>query len=346
MTLVSIARRAVLALALATGLAGADRVTVFMYSEYIDPEIPKAFTAKTGTEVVIDVYEAQEEMLAKLRAGGAAQYDVVVASDVMIAPMIALKLVRPLDAALIPNARNVDDRFRDPPFDRGNAHSWPYQWGTVGIMYRKDRVTPPISWAMVHDDARAPGPFVLMDEMRSQMGATLAWLGKPMSTRAHADLQAAADALLAAKRSGKCLGFAGGVAGKNRVLAGEAALAVVYNGDAVRAMDEDPDVGFAVPVEGSMVTVDCMLIAAQAPNAAGAHAFIDFILDPAVGATLSNFNRYATPNRAAMAGIAPKDAANEAIYPPAAVLPKLKPLEDVGQDARLYDEAWTRVKSR
>jgi spermidine/putrescine transport system substrate-binding protein len=326
--------------------ASAAEVRVYMYSEYIDPEIPKQFEKLTGTKVVIDVYEAQEEMLAKLRAGGASQYDVVVASDVVVQPLIKLHLVRKLDPKLIPNAANVAAMFRDPAFDRGNLYSWPYQWGTVGLMYRKDAVKGPVSWNLIFDAARQPGPFVLMDEMRSQIGVALKVLGRPMNSREPADLKSAGDLLLTAKGSSKCLGFSGGVDGKNKVMAGEATVAVVYNGDAVKAMAENQDVAFAVPVEGSIVAVDNLLVCVAAPHPEAAHAFIDYILDAKVGAQLSNFNRYATPNQAALPFIAPADAANPAIYPPADLTRKLSSLEDVGADSRLYDEVWTAVKSR
>jgi spermidine/putrescine transport system substrate-binding protein len=339
---------ALLIIALACIQAADKTVTVYMYSEYIDPEIPKQFEKLTGQKVVIDVYEAQEEMLAKMRAGGASQYDVVVASDVVVQPLIQLGLVRKLEPAKIPNAKNVAERFRDPVFDRANAYSWPYQWGTVGLMYRKDAVPGAVSWALIFDPAKQPGPFVLMDEMRSQLGVALKAAGKPMSTREAADLKAAGELLVAAKGSAKCLGFDGGVGGKNKVMAGEAAVAVVYNGDAVKAMVENPDapVAFAVPVEGTLLAVDNMLISAKAPNPDGAHAFIDYILDAKVGAQLSNFNRYATPNQASMPYITKADANNPAIYPPAELLGKMASLEDVGDAAKLYDEVWTSVKSR
>jgi spermidine/putrescine transport system substrate-binding protein len=213
-------------------------------------------------------------------------------------------------------------------------------------MYRKDAVKGPVSWALVFDEAKQPGPFAFMDEMRSQVGAALKFLGKPMSSHDAGDLKAAGELMLKAKKSPKCLGFLGGVDGKNKVLAGEAAVAVVYNGDAVKAMADNPDVAFAVPAEGSLLAVDNLLIPAQAPQAEAAHAFIDFILDAKVGAQLSNFNRYATPNKAAMPFITKADAQNPAIYPPDALMSKLGSLQDVGADSRLYDEVWTAVKSR
>ncbi len=101
-----------------------------------------------------------------------------------------------------------------------------------------------------------------------------------------------------------------------------------------------------MPVEGTLLAVDNMLISAKAPNPDGAHAFIDYILDAKVGAQLSNFNRYATPNEASMPFITGADAHNPAIYPPAELLGKMASLADVGDAAKLYDEVWTSVKGR
>ncbi len=332
----------------ALGAADKPTVTVFMYSEYIDPEVPAAFEKATGYPLKIEVYEAQEDMIAKLRAGATNQYDVVVATDTVITSMIKLKLVQPLDAKLIPNRANVDKRFLDPAYDQGSAYSLPYQWGTIGLLYDSAKapkgVTPTWAWAFVEDQMF--GPVTLMDEQRSIMGCALKFLGKPMNSRDPKDVQAAADVLIKAKKARQCLGFDGGVGGKNKVLAGQAALAVVYNGDAVRAVSEKPGLAYAVPKEGSNFWVDCLLVTSQAPNLAGAHAFINYVLDAKVAAQISNFNRYATPVAAAMPHITPADAADKAIYPDAATLKTLETIDDLGKDTRLYSDAWTAVKSR
>ncbi|MBI1783624.1 spermidine/putrescine ABC transporter substrate-binding protein [Candidatus Sumerlaeota bacterium] len=329
----------------------ANQINVYMFSEYIDPGLPGEFERRTGIKVRIDVYEATEEMMAKLQnAGGAGLYDVLVVSDHAVPTLAKLGIIQPLNPSKIPNMKNVSPRFLNPPFDPGNKYSLPYQWGTMGIMYRKDKM-PPLqsggaSWGLFFDAAKQPGPFLLIDSMRDMMSAALKYQGHSINSRDGAQLNSAADAILAAKKSAKCLGFEGGVGGKNRIVAGDATLAIVYNGDAVRAMDEDPNTDFVIPAEGTLIWVDTMTIPAKAPNPDGAHKFIDFILDPEVGAKLSNFNRYATPNAGSLPHIKPEDQKNTAIYPSEELMAKMEYLEDVGQDTRLYDEAWTAVKSR
>lgn len=293
----------------------------------------------------MDLYESNEEMIAKLQAGGVSQYDLIFPSDFYVPSIIQLRLVQPLDHGKLPNLRNLDDKFKNPPFDPGNRYSVAYQWGTTGLVYRKDKVGKPESWAVLFRDPKAP--FILMDSPREMLGNALKYLGYSVNTKNPKEVQAAGQLLLQTKRSRYFLGFEGGVGGKNRVVAGAAAYAVVYNGDAVKAADENPGkVDFAIPKEGATLWVDSMMIPAKAPNPEAAHLFINFILDPKVGAQLSNFNRYATPNKAALPYINPADRKNPAIYPSSELMKRLEFILDLGKDNRIYDEVWTAVKSR
>lgn len=328
---------------------GDRKINVYMWSEYIDPAIPEQFKAATGIDMHIDVYEDTETMEAKMQhSGGSGQYDVLVVSDHVVDRLARQKLIRPLPQAEIPNSRNVTARFRNPPYDPHGEYSLPYQWGTMGIMYRKDKV-PQIehSWSSILDPAKQPGPVLLIDSMRDMMAVALKLHGCSVNSRNAEELKSAAETLLQAKKSPHCIGFEGGVGGKNKVLAGDAVAAVVYNGDAMRGLEEaDDKVGFFIPREGTIIWVDAMVITAGSKHPKEAAAFINYILDPAVSARLAHFNRYPTPNEAAMPLINPQDRENPAIYPPADLIARMEYLEDLGDDSRLYDELWTAVKSR
>lgn len=339
-------RKILALLVLGLGFAfGQKELRLFIWSEYIDPAILEAFTKETGLKVRVDLYESNEEMIAKLQAGGVGQYDVIVPSDFYVPSLIRLGLVQPLNHTLIPNLKNLSEKFRNPPFDPGNRYSAAYQWGTTGLIYRKDRVGAPKTWGVIFKEPKAP--FILIDSPREMLGIALKYLGYSVNTLDSKQIQQAGQVLLAAKKSRYFLGFEGGVGGKNRVVAGAATYAVVYNGDAVRAADENPTkVAFAIPQEGATLWVDSMMIPAKAPNPEGAHRFINFILDPKVGAQLSNYNRYATPNQAALPYIRPEDRKNPAIYPPQELLERLEFILDLGKNNRIYDEVWTAVKSR
>lgn len=323
-------------------------INVYMYSEYISPELVKEFEKKSGLKVRLSVYEATEEMLAKMQqAGGVSQYDVVVVSDHAIPVMAQLGLLQPLDPGQLANRKNLDKQFASPAFDPAGKFSVPYQWGTMGIMYRKDKVANlEPTWAVFFEPSRQPGPFVLIDSMRDMMAAALRYKGYSINTRKADELRQAGEQILQAKKSPKALGFDGGVGGKNKVVSGQAVMAIAYNGDAVRAMDEEKNIAYMIPKEGTLIWVDAMVIPAKAPNPAGAHQFINFILEPKAGADLSNFNRYATPNAASLALIKPEDRQNPAIYPSKEEIAKMQYLEDIGKDTRLYDEVWMTVKSR
>jgi spermidine/putrescine transport system substrate-binding protein len=330
-------------------LAAAGQIHMLTWSDYIDPEIPKQFEKQTGVAVKIDVYEDTEAMMAKLQAsGGESQYDLVVVTDHAIPVLAKLGLIRKLDLAKVPNAKNIEKRLVNPPFDPKGEYSLPYQWGTVGIIYNKKLSGFVPSWSMLLDPAKQPGKFLLLDSMRDTTGAALKLNGASVNAHKPDELKKAMETLLAAKQTSKCVGFTGSPSAAKQVVGGQADLAMVYNGDALNAMKEDKSNSceYAVPNEGTIIWVDTMVITSKAPNADDAHRFIDYILDENVGAQLSNYINYASPNAAAIKHISETSRKDVRIYPTAEQLKRMEYLEDVGSDTGLYDEVWTAVKSR
>lgn len=321
-----------------------NKLNLYIWSEYIDPEIIKDFEKKYDCKVTVDLYEDNESMIAKLAGGGSSLYDIVVPSDYAIQILAKRGLIQPINKANIPNFSNIEDKFVSPPFDKGNVYTAPYQWGTVGLYVRKKPgVDYERTWGLLFDPAKQPGKFIMIDSMREGIGGALKYLGYGLNETSPEALKKARDLLLAAK--GRAVGFDGGVGGKNKVLARGADLAVVYNGDAVRGMGEDPQTEYFVPKEGGEIWLDSMAVPAKAPNKEMAEKFINFILDAETGARLSNFNQYATPNKAAKAKVKPEDLANSAIYPPPETMAKLEFLHDLGDATKLFDQIWTEVKS-
>lgn len=320
-------------------------VTVLMYSEYIDPAMVEDFEKETGMPLRIEVYEAQEEMIAKLQAGGDALYDVVVASDVVVRQLAGLGLVAPLDRGLVPNLGNVAPRFRSPPFDPGNRWSAPYLWGSTGILYRGELDPDSVRWSDMFSEKPRFARFVLQDEGRTMLAIALQALGRSPNTTDPAAVRAAAALLQTVKSRPGCVGFDGSVGGANKVLGDLVDAAVVFNGDAAARISEDSTLRYAVPREGSVVWLDNMLVTSRAPNAAGAHRFIDWILRGDKGAQLANYVRYPTPNGAALPEIVPEDLADRSVYPDSATMARMEFLSDPGDATRLYDEAWTSIKA-
>jgi len=332
-------------LGLTATVAAPQKLNLFIWSEYIDPAVVADFERQFDCKLNVDVYEDVESMVAKLQGGGAGLYDVVVPSDHIVPAMIKLNLLAPLRLENLPNLKNLDDTFRDPSYDRGNKFTAAYQWGTIGILARREPNSPlPDSWAIFFDAKRQSGSFLLLDSMRDTLGAALKFKGHSVNSVDPRELKEARELVLDAKK--RSPGFEGTVGAKNKVLARTVRAAMVYSGEGRRAMREDTNTVYVIPKEGGIVWVDCVAIPARAPHRDLAEKFINFLLDPKHGARISNFTQFSTPNRAAREFINPEDLKNPAMYPPTEVMSRLESLHDLGAKLRLYDEVWTQVKAK
>lgn len=205
--------RRVLGLFLLLGFGLAQPTLYFLnWADYVPDSVIRAFEKREKARVVLDTFESPEAMLAKLRAGADREYSLVVAPDYYVLQMARLGLLAPLDKARLPNLKNLDPAFHNPPYDPGGKYSVPYQWGTTGIGYREDLVKGKVdSYAVFFDPRRQAGPFLLLDEMRETTGAALRYLGYSVSTTDPKALERAKILLINAKR--RSLGFAGGGGG-------------------------------------------------------------------------------------------------------------------------------------
>ena len=332
-------------LVLAVSANAAETLRLFIWSEYIDPKVVADFEKAHACKVQIDLYEDSDAMLAKVQAGGGSTFDVIVGPDSAMKPMIKLNLLAPLDRVSLSNYKNLDAKFLNAPFDPDNKFSVPYQWGTMGIYARVEagkKLEP--TWGLIFDPKQQPGPFTLIDVARDSIGAALKYKGRSLNSVKPEELKEARDLVLAAKS--RALSFETTVGGKNKVISKAARAAIIYSGEAARGMTEDTNTVYMIPKEGSEIWLDNMVVLAKAPNKALAHKFINFVLDEKVGARISNFTQFGTPNLSARKYIEPALLKNPAIYPPAEVMAKLEFLEDLGPKLRMYDEIWTQIKSR
>ena len=347
---------AVATILLATGfLCGCDKqsqqhpvtVTVLTYSEYMDPDMITDFQMKTGYKLQLVEYEAQEEMIGKLQAAMEKQYDVVIASDVMIQQMIHLELIRPIDMDKIPNKVNIADQFKNPVYDPNNMYTLPYQWGTTGILYRDTTLNPSgVSYNTLFNPMQIKGKFSLLDESRSMLSIALQAKGINANSFRPEDIEKAVEWINEIKRDPNFAGFEGSVSAKDKVLANEYWAAIVFNGEAMDAIAEDPTLRYAIPVEGSFMWVDAMTLSSRAQNVDGAYAFMNYILDAQNGAKLATTINYASPNSASLKLIDEKFKNNRVINPTREESDRMVFLRYPGDAVKLFDEAWKSVKGR
>ncbi|GHV56838.1 spermidine/putrescine ABC transporter substrate-binding protein [Deltaproteobacteria bacterium] len=336
---------AALLLAAAAPAPAKGPLTVFIWSEYMDPSVVKDFEKETGLKVRFDYYESNEEMIAKLQSGGVRQYDLIFPSAYFLPSLKSLKLIQPLDRRRLSNLANLDPAFADQADNPDFQFAVPYQWGTSGLAARGGAgPQPPDTWGLLFQPQ--VGSFIIFDTARDALGSALKYLGYSLNSTDPQEIQAAIDLLAAAKARPTFFGFDGGVGGLNKVMSGLAAVAQVYSGEAIRAHEEDEAVRYILPREGFEVWLDLVAIPTEAPNLEAAYAFIDYMLRAEVGAQLATYNRYATPNAAARAFLPSEDLANPAMYPPPEVMERAEYMKDLGPGNRLYDEAWTLIKNK
>jgi spermidine/putrescine transport system substrate-binding protein len=320
-----------------------ERLNIFIYSEYLPPEVVAEFEKRFDCKVVIDLFEDSEAMLAKIQTGGAALYDIVVPADYIVSVMAKQNLLAPLRLANIPNLKNLDAKFKSPSYDPGNKYSVAYQWGTLGVFARKGTAIKE-SWSTIFEARDQPGTFILLDSPRDIIGAALKYKGWSLNSTDLNQLKVARDLIVDAKR--RSAGFSNTVGGKNKVLEKGARAAVVYSGEAARAIEEDPETYYFIPEEGSEIWVDNLSILAGSAHRDLAEKFINFILEPEIGAQISNKYHFATPNAEARKFIRPELLKNSVIYPPEATMKRLEFLTDLGSKTKLYDQLWTAIKSQ
>jgi spermidine/putrescine-binding protein len=323
----------------------AEELHVYNWSEYIDPQIYEDFEAEFGVHVVEDTFASNEELLAKLQAG-ATGYDVIIPSDYMVAIMIEEGLLAELDRDNIPNITNIDPKFADPPYDSGMVHCIPYQWGTTGIGYNGDAFDePPDSWAYVFDPAIASqcaGQFTMLNDSRESMGAALKYLGYSVNSTSEEELTQARDLLAQQK---EWVYAYDSDQYEDLISADETVMAHGWSGDFFMIAAEDERVWYAIPKEGGVIWADNLCVPKSASSQYTAEVFINYLLRPEVGAAISNYTWYASPNAAATEFIDAEILEEPAIYPPADVMEKLEWLEDVGEATPLYERFWTEVKA-
>ena len=318
--------------------AQAREVNVFNWDTYIGPDTVDDFTEATGIDVRYDLFSSSDELFGRLREGNPG-YDVIYPSNDYVERMIVADMLVPLDHSRIPNMANLDPNFTDPRFDPGRQFSMPYFWGTIGIGYRKT-VAQPTSWSSVFESDEHAGRISLLND-KNTLQAALRYLGYSLNTENPDEINAAAELLIRQKPNIKTFGPDNG---QDLLIAGEVDLCLEWNGDILQVMEEDDELSYVVPSEGTLQWEDDMAIPKGGPNPDEALEWINFILDAEVHGAIATYIKYPLPNKAAKAFIPEEDLNNPAIYPPEAVMEKLEVSVYKGEEIEtLYEQALTRV---
>ena len=280
------------------GSGGGDKkqeVYVYSWGDYLDPETLKIFEKETGIHVILDEFDTNESMFPRV-AEGAVHYDVICPSDYMIQKLISNDLLQPLDFNKLPDAKKyIGEEFfkQAETFDPGNKYAVPYCWGTVGIIYDKTKVTDPVdSWSILWNE-KYKGQILMQDSARDAMMISLKLMGKSMNETDKAVL-AEAQAMLMKQKPLVQAYVVDEV--KDKLINSEAAMGVVFSGEALIVLRENPNMAFAIPREGTNLWIDGWVITKNAQNVDAAHKFIDFMCRPDIAVMNFDYLGYSTPN--------------------------------------------------
>jgi spermidine/putrescine transport system substrate-binding protein len=317
-------------------------LNLFIWEEYLDPEIKEDFYKETGIRIVESNFGSNEDMLAKIQAG--ASFDLIVPSDYMVKVMRRMNLLQKLDHRLLPNMVHLDDWFHTFQYDPTHEWSIPFQWSTTGIAYNKKLVSPaPDSWAFLFDPAKAAafkGRISMLNDPREVIGATLLYLGYPPNSTDPAHL-AAAEKVLRAQKS--LIAKYDSESFEDSLAAGETVIAHGWSGEFAVAQTQNPDIDFVLPKEGAIIFIDNLAIPVGCKNIEAAHAFINYLLRPEVAAKVANYSLYGSTNKTALPLINEEVRNGPGFLRPAGV--KLHEIEDLGEATALYEKLWTRLKA-
>ena len=333
----------ILALVPVYALADGGTVTVYNWEDYISPDAVKLFEEETGITVNSTYFTTNEDMMVQVR-NSPESFDVVMPSDYCIERLAVEGLLEEINFDNVPNYANIDANFKGQYYDPDEKYSVPYMWGTVGICYNKTMVTEPVdSWSILFDDQYADNVFML-DSIRDTMGTALKYLGYSMNTRDPLEMNKAKELLIDQKARGIVKAYQVDET-KDKMVAGEAALALMWNGDAMYSISLNEDLDFALPKEGSNVWVDAMIIPKGARNKENAEKFINFMCRPDVA--VMNFNEiwYSTPNTEAVKLLGEEYTGNHVISPSQADIDNCEFFHDMEDVIKFYTTMWTEIKS-
>ena len=324
-------------------------LNLFVWTEYIPPDMQECFELVYNVKVNRDEYSANEEMYAKLSAGGTA-YDLVQPTDYIVSLMIRQGLLQKLDHAKLPALKNFDPNYLNFSFDPNNEYTIPYQAGTDAIVVNTDAVSnPPKSWADLWNPDYA-GRMVFLDDSRAVIGATLLTLGYDVNTTDPKQLDEAKAKLAELVPNVKLFDSD---SPKTALIAGDVDLGMTWTGEAFLAQQEKQSIQYVYPAEGAILWQDNWAMPKDAPHPDLAYAWLNYTMQGNIFWMMLRDFPYTNPNKAALdyAKDNQKDIYDAYINSPitntpAEAIKNGHRIDDVGDALPLYDQIWTEVKGQ
>ena len=318
------------------------KLSVFCWSEYIPQSVIDQFIKETGIQVSVENYASNEEMLAKLMAGGG-EYDIIQPSEYVVEALIAQKLLHPIDKTKIPNLSNIAPQFLKMGFDPDNSFSVPFMAGTVGIVVNTELIKDDIkSFADVFKPENA-GKIVVLDDAREITAWALLSQGLPINDMNDANLEKVKPLLANWIPLVKVFDSD---SPKTALLNGDVSIGIVWGGEGAILLQSDPKFRWIIPAEGTHLFIDSLAIPKTAKNVNNAEAFMNFILRTDISKQISDAFPYTNPNLAARKILTEEQIKNKASFPSDEEITKMQVFRDIGIQGSKVDELITSLKAQ
>lgn len=323
-----------------------EQLVVYNWGEYMDPAVLELFEEETGIHVIYEEFETNESMYPKVQAG-AVVYDLICPSDYMIQRMVENNLLAEINFDNIPNIKNIGTQYMEQSkaFDPENKYSVPYCWGTVGILYNKTMVDEPVdSWSILWDK-KYEDQILMQNSVRDAFAVALKYKGYSLNSTDLDELHEAQNLLL--KQKPLVQAYVVDQV-RDKMISNEAAIGVIYSGEAIYTQSENPNLVYVVPKEGSNVWIDSWVIPKNAKNKENAEKFINFLCRADIAKMNFDYITYSTPNEAARELIEDEELKNNPIaFPDASVLERCETFKYLGNKYdNIYNKLWREVKSK
>jgi spermidine/putrescine transport system substrate-binding protein len=323
----------------------AKTLRIYSWANYTDDELLANFKAKTGIEAVVDTYDSNETMLAKMQAGGGSAYSIIFPSDYMVTQMVELGMLTALDKSRITGLENLREKWQNPVYDPENAHSVPATWGTTGMIYDPERLGADLKgWDYLFDKkGQLTRKVTLLNDVREVMGSVLRYLGYSYNTEDLDQIKEAYDQLVQIKPT-----IANFITNgwEDQLASGDLQISMAYSVDAIYLIQDNPNLEYVVPETGSSIWTDTMVIPKTAPNVDAAYEWLNFMLEPENAAQTVERLKFATPNKAAYEQLPNELKEDEDLFPPEEIISKCEGIAPLSETVtEEFDKYWTQLTS-